>query len=74
MTTEAVLLLALFVFLLMGVFLGDTGPRSVFGRHGPMLGARVESQLSTGQGFAINPNGDSNEWSEPSKTQSGTFE
>lgn len=72
MTTEAVLLLGLFVFLLMGAFLGDNGPRAVFGRHAPMLGARVEAQLSTGQGFNVK-DGQVLQWVEPRSQGSGKF-
>jgi hypothetical protein len=72
MTTEAVLLLGLFVFLLMGAFLGDNGPRAVFGRHAPMLGARIEAQLSTGQRFNIRE-GTTLEWSEPRAAAPGSF-
>jgi hypothetical protein len=72
MTTEAVLLLGLFVFLLMGAFLGDSGPRSVFGQHAPMLGARVEGQLSTGQGFNVK-DGRGLEWVEPNTQPVGSF-
>lgn len=53
MTTEAVLLLGLFVFLLLGAFIGDSGPRAVFNRSGPRLGARIEQHLATGQGFTL---------------------
>ena len=51
MTTEFILLLGLFVFILMGVFLGDNGPRNVFRESAPRLGAQVERQISTGHAF-----------------------
>jgi len=63
MTTEAVLLLGLFAFLILGVFLGDSGPRAVFNRSGPMLGARIEAQLATGQDFLVR--GQRNQWVKP---------
>lgn len=48
MTTELVLLLGLFVFILGGAFLGDKGPRKVFEDAGPRLGARVEQNITIG--------------------------
>lgn len=53
MTTEAVLLLGLFAFLLLGAFMGPSGPRNVFNSSGPRLGARLEQHISTGQGFQV---------------------
>ena len=53
MTTELTLLLALFAYLIIGVFLGDTGPRNVFFQSAPRLGARVEAHLSIGRGFVV---------------------
>jgi len=72
MTVEAVLLLGLFVFLLLGSFLGAHGPRAVFGQHAPMLGARVEAQLTTGQGF-VAKGGDTLRWVEPQGQAPGSF-
>ena len=51
MTIEAILLLGIFVFLLLGAFIGPNGPRSTFAKAGPRLAARIESNLSTGRGF-----------------------
>lgn len=51
MTVEYILLLGLFVFLLMGVFLGDSGPKNVFLQSGPRLGARMERQIAIGENF-----------------------
>lgn len=48
MTTELVLLLGLFVFILGGAFLGDKGPRKVFENAAPRLGARVERNITFG--------------------------
>ena len=51
MTTELVLLLSIFAFLIMGAFLGDMGPMATFKKSGPRLGARIERNISTGNGF-----------------------
>ena len=51
MTTELVLLLGLFVFILGGAFLGDKGPRKVFEDAAPRLGARIEQQITIGNRF-----------------------
>jgi len=49
MTIEYVLLVALFAYFLMGA-LAST-PIKTYGDYGPRLGARVERQLMTGDGF-----------------------
>jgi len=51
MTVELVLLLSLYAFLLLGAFLGETGPIETFKKSGPRLGARVERNISVGDGF-----------------------
>jgi hypothetical protein len=51
MTTEYVLLLAIYTFLILGAFLGDKGPMSAFKDAGPRLGARVERNLTVGTEF-----------------------
>jgi len=51
MTTELVLLLGLFAFLIGGVFFGDKGPIQVFRTSGPRLGARIERNLTIGRQF-----------------------
>jgi hypothetical protein len=51
MTTELVLLLGIYAFLLLGAFLGDLGPIATFKKSGPRLGARVERDISVGDGF-----------------------
>ncbi len=63
MTTEAVLILGLFVFILLGIFLGDSGPRAVFARSGPRLGARIETHITIGNRFL--QNGAENKWETP---------
>ena len=51
MTTELILLLGLFAFILGGAFLGDRGPRKVFEQAAPKLGARVEQNITFGHQF-----------------------
>ncbi len=64
MTTELVLLLSMFVFIVLGGFLGDGGPRNTFKQSGPRLAARLERDLATGDGF--NGKGRAaNEWKAP---------
>ena len=63
MTTEMILLLAVFVFILFGAFKGENGPAATFSRATPKLGARIERHLETGSGFRI-PN-DRIRWEEP---------
>ncbi len=73
MTTEAVLLLGLFAFLLLGAFLGDSGPRNVFNSSGPRLGARLERHISTGQGF-LTKGARAPAWTKPDANEpAGTF-
>jgi hypothetical protein len=55
MTVEYVLLLALFVFLVMGAL--TSTPQLSFENAGPKLGARVEKQLMTGDGFGKSTGG-----------------
>ncbi len=64
MTTELILLLGLFVFILGGVFMGDKGPRKVFSKAAPRLGARVEKHISFGHRFTFK-NGDRIKWRKP---------
>ena len=63
MTTEVVLLLGIFVFLVGGLFFRDKGPIKVFESSGPRLAARVENQISTGRGFKVR--GTNNQWLAP---------
>lgn len=51
MTIEYILLFSLMAFLMMGAFIGETGPMKVFENSAPRLGARVEQQLSVGSEF-----------------------
>jgi hypothetical protein len=63
-TTELILLLGLFGFILGGAFMGDKGPRKVFSQAAPKLGARVEQNISFGHRFRFR-NGSSVEWAKP---------
>lgn len=49
MTVEYILLIALFVFFVMGALVSN--PQRSFENAGPLLGARVEKHLTTGDGF-----------------------
>jgi hypothetical protein len=60
-TTEFLLLLIVFVYIVMGAMLGPNGMEATFRSAGPALGARVEKQLETGSGFQ-------SPWKAPDKT------
>jgi hypothetical protein len=64
MTTELVLLLGLFVFILGGTFLGERGPRQVFEEAAPRLGARVEQNIAIGHRFRFRE-GQAIQWERP---------
>lgn len=51
MTVEYVLLMGIFVFIVIGVFLGDLGPIATFNKSAPRLAARIERNVSVGDGF-----------------------
>ena len=65
MTTELVLLLSLYAFIIIGVFLGDSGPIETFKKSGPRLGARIERNLATGWGFRKATDKDKINWIKP---------
>lgn len=56
MTTELVLILGLYAFILMGVFFGDMGPIATFNKSAPRLAARIERNVTIGKGFTQNDN------------------
>lgn len=58
MTIEYVLLLFAVFFIGLKTFI--SAPGKAFKESGPKLGARIEQQLTTGDGFK--PNGSSNGW------------
>lgn len=73
MTTELVLLVAIFAFITGPVFFGDKGPIQVFGRSGPRLAARLEQHVATGREFKTK--GTLNEWNKPDgNPPTGRFE
>ena len=57
MTTELVLLLGLFVFILGGAFMGNSGPKQVFEEAAPRLGGRVENSIVIGHRFPFENGG-----------------
>jgi hypothetical protein len=65
MTTELVLLLGIYAFLLLGAFLGDLGPIETFKKSGPRLGARIERDIATGWGYRESRDGKGVNWVEP---------
>lgn len=65
MTVELVLLLGLYAFLLLGAFLGDNGPIETFRKSGPRLGARIERNVATGDGFRASKDGAPVTWIKP---------
>ena len=69
MTVELVLLMGLYAFLLLGTFLGDLGPIQTFKKSAPRLGARVERNISTGDGFrTLSSDGTGVDWIKPNGT------
>ena len=60
MTTELVLLLAMFAFIVVGAFFGESGPIQVFVKSGPRLGARIEKHVTVGREFK--QKGQVNQW------------
>lgn len=65
MTTELVLLLGIYAFLVIGIFLGDMGPIETFKKSAPRLAARVERNISVGDGFRQSKDGKPVNWVRP---------
>jgi hypothetical protein len=65
MTVELVLILGLYGFILLGAFLGPMGPVEVFKKSGPRLAARVERNVSVGDGFRVSNDGVGVNWVKP---------
>jgi hypothetical protein len=65
MTVELVLLLGLYVFIVLGAFLGDLGPIQTFKKSAPRLAARIERNISTGDGFRNSKDGQGVNWHKP---------
>ena len=72
MTVEMVLLLGIYVFIVLGVFLGDTGPVATFKNAGPYLAARIERNISVGDGFRTSNDGEGVNWIKPETNSQGT--
>ncbi len=69
MTVELVLLLGIYAFLVLGAFLGEFGPVETFRKSAPRLAARIERNVSTGDGFrTANKGGKAVSWSKPEGT------
>lgn len=60
MTTELVLLLGIFAFIVGGLFFGERGPIQVFEKSGPRLAARIEKHVTVGREFK--QKGEINQW------------
>lgn len=71
MTTELVLLLGIYVLLVMGAFLGDLGPIETFKKSAPRLAARVERNISVGDGFRNSKDGRGVSWVKPEGSSGG---
>jgi hypothetical protein len=66
MSTEMVIILGLFAFILFGVFVGDNGPKATFRKASPLLGAKLEKHIETGPGFTYSPDAEI-KWGPPQK-------
>ena len=71
MTVELVLLLGIYAFLILGAFLGENGPIETFRKSGPRLGARIERNVSTGDGFRTSNDGLGVNWIKPDGPSGG---
>lgn len=65
MTVELVLVLGMYGFILLGAFMGDNGPLATFKKSGPRLAARVERNVSVGDGFRVSKDGQGVNWIKP---------
>lgn len=65
MTTEYILLLGIYAIIVLGVFLGDLGPIATFKKSAPRLAARIERNISVGDGFRISRDGQAVVWVKP---------
>jgi len=64
MTTELVLLLGIYAFIILGVFLGDAGALATYKKSAPRLAARIERNISIGYQFR-GKDGKKPNWTEP---------
>jgi hypothetical protein len=71
MTVELVLLLGIYAFIVLGAFLGPSGPIATFKQSAPRLAARVERNISVGDGFRTSQDGLGVVWHPPQGGGSG---
>lgn len=69
MTVELVLLLGIYVFIVLGAFLGDFGPIQTFKKSAPRLAARIERNVSVGDGFRQSADNLGVNWHPPQGTK-----
>lgn len=65
MTLELTLLLGIYAFIVLGAFLGDLGPIQTFKKSAPRLAARIERNVSVGDGFRQSKDGLGVQWIRP---------
>lgn len=65
MTVEFVLIVAIWAYILLGVFFGDLGPIETFRKSAPRLAAHIEKNLAVGRGFKNAQDGKSIKWGKP---------
>jgi len=65
MTTELVLLLAVYALVLLGVFLGESGPLETFKKSGPVLAVKIERNISFGHRFVDGTTQQTKKWEKP---------
>jgi hypothetical protein len=71
-TTELILILGLYAFILLGTFLGDRGPIATFKQSAPRLAAKIEKDISIGKNFNdAARGGPSVTWQDPDPKQGG---
>jgi hypothetical protein len=65
-STEFVLLLGLYAFILLGAFLGERGPIKTFEGSAPRLAAKIERDISVGKKFTNRlQGGPTIQWKDP---------
>jgi hypothetical protein len=65
MTVELILLLGIYVFIIIGLIIGDSGPLATFKKSAPRLGAHIERDISVGNGFRNSSDGKPVTWFPP---------
>ena len=65
MTIELILIMAIWAYILLGVFFGDLGPVETFRKSGPRLAARIEKDLAVGHQFKLKTDGKAINWENP---------